>query len=187
MDDFGPYDYYGARGKSVYDIIRELTGSKSIWRVHEYADVFHGSISHLAHYFALCAGIQGDWQFHRFSASQRTWVPQTVVPRVPPMKNLIIFAHGLKQPYEAAALWAPYFLKNRKQDGLFPVNGAKLRPFAEAGMSPSEVAALVYHNLPAAEHQAKTEMNYRLGRSKELIEMHRQGLAAEYIIAAGLL
>lgn len=187
MDDFGPYDYHAARGKSVYDIIRELTGSKSIWRVHEYADVFHRSTSHLARYFALCAGTESDWQFHYFSASRREWVLQTVVPRVPPLKSLIVFAHALRQPYETAALWAPHFLKTQKRDGRFPVSGAKLRPFADAGMAASEVATLVYHGLPSEEHGAKAEVNYRLSRSKELVEMHRQGITSEYIIAAGLL
>lgn len=198
VDDIGPNDYYVARGRSAYDIIRELTGTKSVSRLHEYAATFSHSTNVLARYFSLASGGDGEtWEFHRYSAELRRWPGHdgwglnTYVRTSPDLRSLIFFAHGFRQPYDVAAVWARKFLNNQSgsaAEGIVEASGARLRPFAEAGMSPEETFALLYHGLPTGfkRFKGEGELKGRLGQTKKYIEMFRQGLAVEYIMAVGV-
>lgn len=198
VDDIGPNDYYVARGRSAYDIIKELTGTKSVSRLHDYAATFSHSTNVLARYFSLASGGDGEsWQFHRYSTELLRWPGHdgwglnTYVRTSPDLRSLVFFAHGFRQPCDVAAAWAQQFLNtlgSSAVDDIVEVSGARLRPFAEAGMSPEETFALLYHGLPVGfkRFKGEAELKRRLGQAKKYIEMYRQGLAVEYIVAVGV-
>lgn len=198
VDDIGPYDYYVARGRSAYDIIRELTGTKSVSRLHEYAATFSHSTNILARYFSLASGGDGEsWEFHSYSAELLRWPGHdgwglnTYIRTSPDLRALIFFAHGFKHPCDVAAAWARQFLNNQSGSsgsGIVEVSGARLRPFAEAGMSPEEAFALLYHGLPVGFNRFKGEgeLKRRLGQTKKYVELYRRGIAVEYILAVGI-
>lgn len=198
MDDIGPYDYYVARGRSAYDIIQALTRTKSVSRLHDYAAVFSHSTNHLARYFSLASGGDGEtWEFHRYNPEllgwpgHDGWELKTYARHSPDLRSLIFFAHALRQPYEVAALWARQFVNNQYSSatqGIVETSGTKLRPFVESGMAPEEAFALLYHDLPTGfnRYHGKAELEARLARTKKYIEMYQQGIAVEYIVATGI-
>lgn len=195
MDDIGPYDYYVARGRSAYDIIQALTRTKSVSRLHDYAAVFSHSTNHLARYFSLASGQDGEtWRFHRYDEDARQWpghdgwMLRTYESGTPELRSLVFFAHGLRQPYEVAARWAQSFLNkehDRERPAFLEVSGSRLRPFVEAGMGPEEAFSLIHHGIPTGMQRFKGEgkLKERLSRTQEFLSLYKQGVAVEYILA----
>jgi hypothetical protein len=179
-------DEYVTCDKSAYSIIRELTGTKSVMRVHGYADIFKGSYALLGRYFSLCEGGDGEvWQFHVYDSGY--WVLREWTTKYQSLRDLVFFAYYLRQPYTVAAAWARVFIPGSVASGQsrLPIPGNKLRPFLEAGMSPEETAALLYNGLPSGHDspRGRQTLDARLKRTRQYTDMYRSGFAIEYITA----
>ncbi len=185
MTDF---DRHGTAGKSLITIIEDITSTKSLKRLGEYARVFHNDPHHLARYFQLAGNTEDDWEFYRYSEKWKQWILNSKHRECPAHKDLIFFAHSLQQPYETAAAWAPHFLYGAERETRLEIRGNRLRPFVQAGMPPEHVASILYHGLPTGIRalRGKDKLDNRLRRADEFTKMYGDGIPIEYIIAGAL-
>lgn len=183
----GP-DRHSTTGKSLVTIIQDITGTKSLKRLGEYARVFHDDPHHLARYLQLASNGEEDWEFYRYSEKWNQWILNNRRVWCPDHKDLIFFAYSLQQPYETAANWAPHFLHGIDRETRLEIRGNRLRPFVRAGMSPEDAVSILYHGLPTGIRAllGKGELESRLRRADEFARMYEDGIPTEYIIAGAL-
>lgn len=176
-------------GKSIVELVRELTDSASVMRIYDYCETFGHNVYTLSGYVNMVEGEGNNgWAFHDSWGHLRVRTAHSQSVR-----DLIQFAYHLKtENLGAVALYAREFVTRRDTRWRYAPSGAQLRPFVRAGVPAEYVSAILYRGMAAPSRQDsfggiqdRKSNSYlvkeRLAAEKKtIIELWKSGIDLEY-------